>query len=184
LNAVYIWAHWPIILVAALWLYFFHRQRYYLFRNAFLISGGVGLIIFNLFPTAPPRLLPQWGFVDTMLAFVGLNYEQGPTQPGAFVNSYASVPSLHFGWNLLIGIATFWTARSIVIKGLGGVVMPAAMLLAVVGTANHFILDAVLGAALCLWALGVAWIWQCQGSQFLRDLIADMPRRRPGPSKA
>src|SRR3990172_312635 len=64
-NTVYVWGHLPLLIAVAVWLFAFHRQRYSLFRNAFLISGAIGLVLFWLLPPAPPRHLQYWGFVDT-----------------------------------------------------------------------------------------------------------------------
>lgn len=77
----------------AVWLHLFHRTQYSLYRNAFLISGAIGIVCFWAFPTAPPRLLQQWGFVDTAPEAVSYYI----FQPPAFVNQYAAMPSLHFG---------------------------------------------------------------------------------------
>jgi hypothetical protein len=71
------------------------------------------------------------------------------------------MPSLHFGYSLLIGltVATLpisglrsnsWKRIAIVVVGMS---YPALILTAIVATANHFILDAVAGAMVC----GVAW---------------------------
>ena len=151
-NWAYIWGHWPVIAVVALWLFFFHRPNYAIFRNAFLISGGIGLIIFALLPTAPPRMLEAWGFVDTVTE---RSQAYRTLQPPALVNQYAAMPSLHFGWNLLIGIALFGTARVWPLR-LFGLLMPLAMFAAVIATANHFVLDPVAGAALALLGLLLA----------------------------
>jgi membrane-associated phospholipid phosphatase len=171
-NGIYVYAHFPLIIVIGLWLFFFHRQRYVLLRNAFLISGGIGLIIFNLLPTAPPRLLP-WPLsdqvVDTMFAFSRVNYD---IQPAAFVNHYAAMPSLHFGWNLLLGIGIIWTVR----RSWGvafGVIMPAAMCLAVVVTGNHFILDVLAGTVVALIGLGLAILVQRYGERLWRLILPD-----------
>src|SRR4030067_377567 len=56
-NNIYVYAHLPLVGVIGLWLFFFHRERYSLLRNAFLISGGIGLVIFQPLPTEPTRLL-------------------------------------------------------------------------------------------------------------------------------
>src|SRR4030042_2706008 len=108
-NGIYVWAHFPLVAAIGLWLFFFHRSQFIVFRNAFLISGGVGLILFNLFPTAPPRLL-FWGYglIDTVAAYSPVNYDM---QPAAFVNQYAAMPSLHFGWNLLLGLAILYRSK-------------------------------------------------------------------------
>ncbi len=143
-----------------------------LLRNAFLISGAIGLIIFNLLPTAPPRLLP-WPLsdqvVDTMSAFSKVNYDM---QPAAFVNRYAAMPSLHFGWNLLLGIGIIWTTRNI--AGIVfGVVMPASMFVAVVATGNHFIVDVLAGTAVALIGLGAAVLLQRHGHRLWRLILPD-----------
>ncbi|MGQ9571644.1 MAG: phosphatase PAP2 family protein [Dehalococcoidia bacterium] len=171
-NNIYVYAHFPLIVIIGLYLFFFHRQRYVLLRNAFLISGGIGLIIFNVLPTAPPRLLP-WPLsdqvVDTMLAYSRVNYDM---QPAAFVNHYAAMPSLHFGWNLLLGIGIIWTVRHFL--GLAfGVLMPAAMFLAVVVTGNHFIIDALAGMVVALIGLGLAFLIQRYGPQLWRLILPD-----------
>ena len=171
-NNIYVYAHFPLIGVIGLWLFFFHRERYVLLRNAFLISGGVGLIIFNLFPTAPPRLLP-WPLsdevVDTMVSFSKVNYDM---QPAAFVNRYAAMPSLHFGWNLLLGLGIVWTTKHIWGKAFG-VIMPAAMFLAVVATGNHFILDVVAGTIVALGGLAIAYLLERYGPRLWRLILPD-----------
>jgi hypothetical protein len=171
-NNIYVYAHFPLIIIIGLWLFFFHRQRYVLLRNAFLISGGIGLIIFNLLPTAPPRLLP-WPLsdqvVDTMFAFSRVNYDM---QPEAFVNHYAAMPSLHFGWNLLLGIGIIWTTRNF-LGVVFGVTMPAAMFIAVVATGNHFIIDVLAGTVVALIGLGAALLVQRYGHRLWRLILPD-----------
>ncbi|HWO94029.1 MAG TPA: phosphatase PAP2 family protein [Dehalococcoidia bacterium] len=151
-NWVYIWWHWPVIAVAAIWLLLWHPYTYRRFRNAFLISGGIGLIVFALYPVAPPRLVADLDFVDTVTM-----HSRGyrVLQPPAFTNQYAAMPSLHFGWNLLIGLALVRYAPLVAAKAFG-VVMPIAMFFAIVVTANHYILDPVAGAALALLGLALS----------------------------
>jgi hypothetical protein len=146
-NAIYVWGHIPLIIVVGIWLLMFHHQRYALFRNAFLISGAIALTLFWLIPTAPPRYLQHWGFVDTAVSS-GSYYI---LQPPAFVNQYAAMPSLHFGWSLLAATALFTTLpkpfRYVAL------LMPIATLGGVVLTGNHFFLDAAAGAAVAMLAL-------------------------------
>ena len=157
LNGFYLYGHLPVIGALALWLYFWHRPQYLLMRNAFLLSGAIGLIVYVSFPVAPPRFLPEWGFVDTVLD----QYNTGrPLTPSFFVNEYAAMPSLHFGWNLLAGVAIWQASRHIGIRAFA-VLMPLAMLTDIILTANHYFLDAAagllvvsLGASI---AVGVRW---------------------------
>ena len=151
-NTVYVWGHLPLIIGVAIWIFTFHRQRYPLFRNAFLISGGIALFFFWLVPVAPPRYLQYWGFVDTAVESGSYYVLQSP----AFVNQYADMPSLHFGWSVLAAIAIFvnvqsrWRYLALVlpIVNLGGIVL----------TANHFFLDAAAGGAVAIVGLGIAYL--------------------------
>ncbi len=161
-NWIYIWGHWPVIGVSAGWLYLRRPPTYVLLRNAFLVSGGIGLVVFVTFPVAPPRLA-----CIEILDTVTLHSEAYRVlQPPAFVNQYAAMPSLHFGWDLLIGGGVAYECRVFVLR-IAAAVLPVAMALAVVLTANHFIIDAVAGGALALFGLAVAW--------WLRRLIAQLP---------
>lgn len=165
MNWVYIYGHWPVIAVVAFWLLIWHPREYQVVRNAFLISGGIGLIVFATYPVAPPRLL-DIGLVDTVT-------EQSRVyrvlQPPALVNQYAAIPSLHFGWNLLIGIVLVWVARAPAAR-VFGLVMPPLMFLSIVMTANHFVIDGILGAAVALLGLGLAlWLRKVNASALLRS---------------
>jgi membrane-associated phospholipid phosphatase len=150
-NWIYIWAHWPLIIVVAAWLIRSHPETYHLTRNAFLISGGAGLIVFAAFPVAPPRLTDM----DVLDTVTQHSNAYRFLQPPAFTNQYAALPSLHFGWNLIIGIAIYSVATTRWLKAFA-VVIPIAMALAVVLTANHYIVDAVAGAVFALAGLWVA----------------------------
>jgi PAP2 superfamily len=143
LNWVYIYGHWPVIAVTLIWLARRHPLVYYRTRNAMLISGAVGLVVFISFPVAPPRLAGL-GMVDTVTE---QSHAYRVLQPAMFTNQYAAMPSLHVGWDLLIGLAIFVAARHTLVRAIG-VAMPVAMATAVVLTANHYIIDAVVGATL------------------------------------
>lgn len=149
-NWVYIWGHWPVVITTLVWLFARHRDEYLLLRNALFISGAIGLIIFVAFPVAPPRLLPE--FVDTVTE---RSSSYRVLQPPALVNKYAAVPSLHFGWNLLTGIVLYRVAR-IRLTQIYAIVGPILMGLAVVVTANHFVLDALIGGLVAVAGLVVA----------------------------
>ncbi len=152
-NWVYIWGHWPVIIVVGTWLLRTHPTEYRVLRNSFLISGGVGLFVFALFPVVPPRLL-ELGLVDTVTE---RSYAYRVLQPPGFTNQYAAMPSLHFGWDLLIGITLVRHAKLPALRVIG-VALPTAMAWAVVATANHYIIDAIAGAALSLFGLWLATI--------------------------
>jgi glycerophosphoryl diester phosphodiesterase len=151
-NWVYIWAHWPVIALVIFWLVLRHFEAYPKYRNALLISGVAGMIIFATYPVAPPRLMPDYAFIDTVTA---QSNSYRVLQPPALTNPYAAMPSLHFGWNLLMGIALVRESRRLSIRIIGFLI-PIAMFLAIVISANHYILDGVVGGALVLASLGVS----------------------------
>ena len=94
-NFVYFWLDFPLIVVVGLWMYFYRRHEYTVARDALLLSGAIALVIYNLYPVMPPRLLPGAEFVGTIEKYSDLSYQAQSTQ--AFVNPYAAVTSLHFG---------------------------------------------------------------------------------------
>ncbi|KAI9898582.1 hypothetical protein N3K66_006942 [Trichothecium roseum] len=140
-------------------------------RRTMAMCNLLAFIIFTFWPCMPPRLLSDpsyegedaaesksFGFVDTVHSKAG---ESSVWTTNKFCNQYAAMPSLHFGYSLLIGltIATLpvngvrpgsWKRIAIVV---GGLSYPALILTVIVATANHFILDAVAGAMVC----GIAW---------------------------
>lgn len=144
-NWIYIWGHWPVIVATMAWLVWRHREIFLRLRDAMLVSGGIGLVIFASYPLAPPRLVdPE--LVDTVTE---RSYAYRVLQPPNFVNQYAAMPSLHAGWDLLIGISIATAAGSVVVRVIG-CVLPALMAFAVVATANHYVVDVVAGLMLAM----------------------------------
>ncbi|HSK15043.1 MAG TPA: phosphatase PAP2 family protein [Gaiellaceae bacterium] len=144
-NWVYVYGHWPVIAGAAVFLYARRRDKYVLLRNAMIVSGLIGFFFFAAYPVAPPRLA-QPGIVDTV-TLRSSGYRA--LQPPALTNQYAAMPSLHAGWNLLVGMVLFQATRHLAVRAFA-VAMPAAMAFAVVATGNHFVLDVVVGIAVVL----------------------------------
>ncbi len=148
-NWVYIWGHWPVIVVAATVLYMRRPAHYRVLRNAVIASGLIGFVFFYVIPTAPPRLAGL-GLTDTVLE---QSHAYRALQPPSLTNQYAAMPSLHFGWNLLVGIVLFAAFASLAVR-VFAVAMPVVMGFAVVATANHFVLD--VAAGMLVVAVGLA----------------------------
>ena len=132
------------------WLHRRHPERFPLVRNTLVGATGLALVVYILYPVAPPRLT-ELGFVDTVTRSAGVNLSSDLL--GALYNPFAAVPSLHFGYALLVGTAVGLLARGRVVRALGWA-YPGAMLLVIVATGNHFFLDAAAGAL----ALGVGFL--------------------------
>jgi membrane-associated phospholipid phosphatase len=147
-NAMYIWGHWPLLIVGGFLLFRLGPAEYRRLRTVILVSGGLGLVVFALFPVAPPRLAPV-GLLDTVTLHSG-TYRT--VLPPSLINEYAAMPSFHAGWNLLLGIELFRVSRHLLLRAFG-LLMPCAMAFSVIATANHFVLDVVAGAAVVITAL-------------------------------
>lgn len=150
-NGTYFWGHMPLLIVLALWLWRSHRPVWRTFRNALLVSAAVGMVCYFLFPTAPPRLMPDLGYIDTLALRAAPAYQA--QEVGLFVNPYAALPSLHVGWALLAGLAVWQTSRHPLMRAFA-VAIPLSQSWAVVATANHWTLDAFAGIAVC----AIAWL--------------------------
>jgi len=151
-NAIYMYGHWPVLIATMIWLVWKHPAQFPIYRTALLVSGAIGLVAFVAYPMAPPRFLPELGFVDTVTLHTNA---YRVLQPPAFTNQYASMPSLHVGWNLLMGIAIFRTTHHRFWRGFA-LVMPLAMYVATILTANHFFLDGIMGSIVALAGLAFA----------------------------
>lgn len=152
-NWIYMWGHWPVIGPLLLVLYIVNRRDYIVLRNAMFLSGAVGLVIFATYPVAPPRLLPpDAGYIDTVTMW---SNSYRVLQPPALVNKHAAMPSFHVGWNLLVSITLIRSFRQRWIRCVAAV-MPLLMAFAVVATADHYVLDLVVGIAISLGGLVVS----------------------------
>jgi hypothetical protein len=149
-NFVYTWLFWPVVIGTLLLLYLRDRYRYQLYRNALFVSGAAGLLVFALFPVAPPRMLD--GFIDT----IHLGGQGGWAHPNSFTNEYAAMPSFHVGWIVLAGAALMPLVRRPVLRLL--FLLPGGLMtFTVMATANHYVVDVLAGIALALSGLGVAY---------------------------
>ncbi len=124
------------------WLYIARRESFPFVRNMFMIAMGLALVGYMIFPTAPPRYLPEWGFTDTVSNFVGTHTANTAS---VLYNPYAAVPSMHIAFALLIGIPGARLTRTRWLRPLW-YAYPVLMTLVVLVTANHFWVDAALGA--------------------------------------
>ncbi|MDA1257771.1 MAG: phosphatase PAP2 family protein [Chloroflexi bacterium] len=150
-NWSYILTFMPIAIPTAIIVYVTNRERYRFYRNVVIITMAVAVLVFALFPLAPPRLLPET-FVDTLDVFGPAFYTS--RDDASYFNEFAAMPSVHYSWTLVFGVL-FFTSGPRWLK-IAGVAYPTLTLLAITVTGNHYIMDAVGGALLMLVAFGVA----------------------------
>jgi membrane-associated phospholipid phosphatase len=131
------------------WLYLRRNTYFPRVRNTIITLDVLGLAGYWLYPTAPPRLTPGFGFVD-VLDPAQANLRSSLV--GSLTNLYAAVPSLHCAYAILLGITGYRAGRHLVTR-LVWACYPALVVFATVATGNHWLLDAVAGAAV----LAIAW---------------------------
>ncbi|MFE7429101.1 MULTISPECIES: bifunctional glycosyltransferase 87/phosphatase PAP2 family protein [unclassified Streptomyces] len=133
-------------------------------RSSIGFTTVLALVGFWLYPLAPPRLMPGLGFIDTVH---GVQDFAKPDYGSltSVTNQYAAMPSLHFGWSLWCGVVIVMLAPKPWMKALG-LLHPLFTVSAIVATANHWVLDAVGGAAVV--ALGFGLTYALSGPRKLR----------------
>lgn len=149
-NVYYVVLHWPVTLIVLLWLLWRRPPVYTWMRRTFIVMTATGLALYAFLPTAPPRLLPGAGLVDTMHDF-GPSLYSG--KPGSGLeDQFAAMPSLHVGWAALVAVAiilsfkTRWRWLALL--------YPVLTWFDVMATANHYFLDgfaAILLLAVSMW---------------------------------
>ncbi|MFG2981902.1 phosphatase PAP2 family protein [Streptomyces sp. NPDC048258] len=151
-NTYYAAVHFPATALFLVWLYLRRPAHYLWARRVLAVLTGAALALHLGFPLAPPRMLGAADLIDTGQVY-------GPTVYGAapatdtMANQFAAMPSLHFGWALMLALGMIAATKSR--WRVLWLLHPLLTLLVVVGTANHYWLDAIvatvlLGAALLL----------------------------------
>ncbi len=149
---LYLNAHYVGTLAFLVWAFVAHRDRIPAIRLAFGLTLLLALVGYVLLPTAPPRLLPELGFTDTVQGLVGAGTAEAAA---ALYNPYAAVPSLHAGFAALVAVHGARLARGAAARAALRA-YPLLVTAVIVVTANHWWLDAVAGVAVALAATRAA----------------------------
>jgi PAP2 superfamily len=165
LGIAYLGLHVVATIGALVWVYRRHRRHFAMLRTVLVVSSALALVLYALYPTAPPRLAGI-GIADTVTQHAGINLNSALL--GALYNPIAAVPSLHFGYSLIVGVTVAALAPHVSVRALGAL-YPFVMLFVIVATGNHFWLDAAIGGVVVVAAWAIA----------LRLLKAPEPRLRP-----
>ncbi|MFI8067577.1 phosphatase PAP2 family protein [Streptomyces sp. NPDC086033] len=150
-NTYYATVHFPATVAFLVWLYLKRPAHYVWARRVLALLTGAALVLHLVFPLAPPRMLAAAGLVDTAKVYGPSVY--GPPQTDTLSNQFAAMPSLHFGWALMVAIGLIVATRSRW-RWLW-LLHPLVTLLVIVGTANHYWMDAIAATALLGIALAV-----------------------------
>lgn len=148
MDYYYATLHFVVTIGCLIWLFRAHPRTYRGARTVLFVTSLLALAGFYLYPLAPPRLLPQYGYIDTLLKFHTWGSLADP-KIAEHSNQFAAMPSLHIGWAVWCGVSIFYCARRLWVRWLG-LLYPVWTLLVIVGTANHFVIDAIAGLAVFL----------------------------------
>jgi hypothetical protein len=152
-NFMYVNSHFIMTSCVLVWLYLRHNEKFYFVRNMFMVAMGLALVGYLAFPTAPPRFLPELGFVDTIAYYADVQHDSALV--AVFINPYAAVPSMHVAFSLMlavpvIAIVKHWWAKAL------WALYPPLVTAVVIATGNHWWMDAAAGALVALTAAIVA----------------------------
>ncbi len=158
LETIASWTYWnsefTVVGVTLLFVYLRRHDAFYRYRNTILLANAIGLVGYVLMPTAPPRMFPNVGFVDTLATFGGLNHGSGLVELAS--NPYAAMPSLHAADALIVGLSMALACRRWWSRILWAA-WPAWVWFCVMATGNHFWLDVVAGTGVALIALSITY---------------------------
>src|SRR3954471_11691440 len=138
---MYVNSHFLVPTTFLIWLYIQRNHAYYFVRNMFMIAMGFALVGYVVFPAAPPRFFPEWGFTDAVVDYFG---QGASTTAGVLYNPYAAMPSMHVAFALMIAVPAMQLFRNRGIKFLWAC-YPLLVTFVVISTGNHFWLDAAFG---------------------------------------
>lgn len=162
MNGVYILGHVFVTIGVALWVYMYRRPAFGILRNTLILSNAIALVVYESFPVAPPRMTPNltfnhhpFHFVDTINGIISAGRSVIGVQASGY-NEFSAMPSVHMIWAILAGLSIVILARPLWVKVLGAL-YPVLMLVSVVVTANHYLLDAVGGVVVLTVAAIIAF---------------------------
>ncbi|HET8559938.1 MAG TPA: phosphatase PAP2 family protein [Marmoricola sp.] len=161
-NYEYAWTYILSALALLTWTYVRRPDLWRMTRDSFVVMNLIAFLGFWLYPTTPPRLLPELGFVDTVTR--GATFGSWGNSLVDSANQLAAMPSLHVGWALWVSVilARITARRSVQVVSAVHVVLTAFVIMA---TANHYLLDGV-AVVIPIW-IGVkvaSWAHETPGS--------------------
>lgn len=179
----YATTHYAVTIVVLIWLYRRSASQYVTARRALVLATLVGLLFYLTFPTAPPRLVG--GYVDVLSLHAPSGWwgadASAPKGLGGLTNELAAFPSMHAGWALWVALVFVRAGLPRLVQGLG-LLYAAIMTIDIVGTGNHWLVDAFAGWAIVLAAFGAVSIWERRSPVVAHEeiMLAPYPIRPAG----
>jgi hypothetical protein len=184
INFIYVFGHVMITLAFAMWVFFYRRGLFAFLRNVLFVTNALALVLYEAYPLAPPRLTTglvyagrPFRFVDTLFQVLDPSGHVAGTKIG--FNEFAAMPSLHVGWSIVVGLTLAWVLRPVALRLLA-LVYPGTMLVTVVVTGNHYLMDAVgaLGCLISAVVLASLYAWLRSGRRSPSVLYRQLRRSR------
>ena len=179
MNGVYVLGHVFVTLSVAVWVYFYHRRYFPFLRNTVILTNLFALFLYESFPVAPPRLTPDlvfnhhsFVFQDTLYGVFSATGKMVGTN--AAYNEFSAMPSIHVAWAMIVAAAVIWLAQPLLLKLLAAL-YPCVMLLAVVVTGNHYLLDAAGSVVIVALAALVALSFERWKASAMRTRMCRRP---------
>ena len=147
------------IISAAALLVWVYRRRPDVFgrtRDSFVVLNVIAIICFALYPVTPPRMLAEFGFVDTVTR--GGTWGSWGSGLVDHANQLAAMPSLHAAWAFWVSVVLARLGARHWVQALSAVHVIVTMLV-IVSTANHYVLDGVAAVALVAVSAALVEVW-------------------------
>jgi len=172
MNVYYAYAHLNGTALFVVWMWWRHRDAYPRVR-ALIVMSTLACFLIQIVPVAPPRLLPDLGYVDTAMAYGQSVYG---TYGSGMANQLSAMPSVHVDWAVIVGVFV-WRCAPRAVRWIGPLHLVLTVLV-VTATANHWWLDGIVAAALVAASAGLceAYAW---ARQTRRIELVDAPASGP-----
>jgi hypothetical protein len=141
---LYLNVQFTVTIACLVYIYLRHNSSFYFVRNMFAVAMWTANVGYMAFPAAPPRFFPEWGFSDTVANLTHVSHDS--VAVNSLVNQYAAIPSMHVAFALMIAVPLARLSKHRVTRVIW-TVYPFLVAFVIISTANHFITDALLGAA-------------------------------------
>jgi len=182
-DMVYGQGHVFFTLGFALWVFLCRRALFPFLRNIFLVTNTFAVLLYESFPLAPPRLASGLRYDGHPYHFLDAVFGGANGLKIGF-NEYAAMPSVHVAWALIVGLTLAWAAKPLLIRAVA-LAYPVLMILVVIITGNHYVLDALCAVCVVLTSvvLVTLYTWWRQGDQSFGAVLRRLNAARlPGSS--
>lgn len=157
----YATTHYLVTGLVLLWLYRRSATEYVTARRTLVFATLIGLACYLTIPTAPPRLVGSYADVLSLHSAAGWwgADASAPKGLGDMTNELAAFPSMHAGWALWVALVLIRAGVPRFVQGLG-LLYALTMTIVIVGTGNHWLIDAIAGWLVVLVVFGCAAAWE------------------------